>query len=201
MIESCENALQIVVLTLCVAVALVKAIKYQSRKWTLLSFFYGSWVLGDIYWLVCLIFFNQTPQVSAVSDLSWYAAYIFLYMLLRRAAPPESARERRFLPWVGPLFAAGMAAFYMQWGQITGNLIYAGLMGLLLFSAIRRLMDGEQRFFCVIVLIFCLLEYGLWTSSCFFDGERLMNPYYWIDFILTMCFPLFLPATRKVAAA
>ena len=140
-----------------------------------------------------------------VSDLSWYASYIFLYMLLRHAAPPEGARETRFPPWLGPLFAGGMAAFFMQWGEIASNLIYALLMSLLLFSVIRRFLDKNQyraqQPLSLVILVFCLLEYALWTSSCFFKGDGPENPYYWIDFLLTLCFVFFLPATGKAVAA
>ena len=204
MIESIENALQIATLLVCSALALIRAVRTRSRAWTLLAFFYGSWGLGDVYWLVCLIFFDQTPRISIVSDLSWYASYIFLYMLLREIAPPDGAREKRFLPWLGPLFAAGMAAFFMQWGEIGSNLIYALLMSLLLFSVIRRFLDREkyaaQQALCVLILVFCLLEYALWTSSCFFKGDGLDNPYYWFDFLLTLCFVFFLPAVRRCDA-
>ena len=201
MFESLENALQIGMLFGCAGVAAVRAVALRSRAWTLLAFFYGSWGLGDVYWLVCLLFFGQTPQISVVSDLSWYASYIFLYMLLREAAPPVSRRESRLLPWLGPVFAAGMAAFFLRWGEAVSNLVYGALMGLLLFSAIRRLQDsehgGEKRFLCALILAFCLLEYALWTASCFFTGDSWRNPYYWFDLLLTLCFPLFLPALGK----
>ena len=82
MIERIENALQIGVLVVCAAIAVYRTVKHRGEAWMLLSFFYGSWLLGDIYWLACLVFYDGTPQISAVSDLSWYAAYIFLYLLL-----------------------------------------------------------------------------------------------------------------------
>lgn len=201
MIERIENGLQIAVLAVCVAVALARAIRTRDKTWTLLLLFFGSWLLGDVYWTACLLSFGGTPKISVVSDLSWYAAYIFLYMLLREVAPPVTRREARVLPWLGVAFALGMAVFYMRWGEIASNLIYAALMGLLLFSAIRRLLDGRhyaaQRPLCLLILIFCLLEYCLWTSSCFWAGETLANPYYWFDFLLTSGFALFIPAVRK----
>ena len=202
MIESIENTLQVVILLVCAGISLHKAAGERSRAWTLLSFFYGSEALADIYWLVCLIFYNHTPQIPVVSDLSWYASYIFLYMLLRYVAPPQSAREKRFLPWLGPIFAIGMAAFFMQWGQIMSNLIYASLMGLLLFSVIRRFLDRKgyaaQQLLCVTSLVFCLLEYAMWISSCLFDGKGLENPYYWFDILMTVCFVFFLPTLGKI---
>ena len=205
MIESIENALQVGVLLVCVSVSFCKATAKRSRVWTLLSFFYVSEALADIYWLICLIFYDHTPRIPVVSDLSWYASYIFLYMLLRLVAPPEGAREKRFLPWLGPLFAIGMAVFFMQWGQITSNLIYASLMGLLLFAVIRRFLDRKkyiaQQPLCIVILAFCLLEYGMWISSCFFWGSGLDNPYYWFDFLMTTCFVFFLPATSKKGVA
>ena len=199
MVESIDNALQIAALLICSGVAIGKAAAKRSRVWTLLFFVYGSWVLGDVYWQVCLIFYGRTPQISVVSDLSWYASYVFLYMILRETATPEGAREKRFLPWVGPLFSLGMAVFFMQWGKIVSNLIYALLMGLLLFSVLRRFLDKEkykaQQPLCVMIFVFCLLEYAAWISTCFFWSDGIENPYFWFDFLMTVCLIFFLPAT------
>ena len=205
MIESIDNGIQIAVLILSVIAAAVKAAKYRSRSWTLLAFFYGSWVLGDVYWTVCLLFYDRTPQISVVSDLSWYASYIFLYMLLRRVSPPEELAGKKIIPWTGPAFAIGMAVFFMRRGEIMSNMIYAGLMGLLLYAAIQRVAERSPNrrscFLPVMILIFCLLEYSLWTASCFWNEEVLLHPYYWFDFLLTVSFPFFLPAVRREVAA
>lgn len=201
MIEQIDNGIQIAVLVVCVVTAIFKAARYRSRSWTLLAFFYGSWLLGDIYWTVCLLFYDRTPEISVVSDLSWYASYIFLYMLLRHVSPPEELTRKRILPLLGPVFSLGMALFFMQRGEILSNLIYAGLMGLLLYSTIRRLAERRNRFLPALILILCLLEYALWTASCFWNDELLLHPYYWFDFLLTVSFPFFLPAVRKAVAA
>ena len=201
MIESIDNGIQIAVLVVCVIAAIFKAARYHSRSWTLLSFFYASWLLGDIYWTVCLLFYDKTPEISVVSDLSWYASYIFLYLLLRHNSPPEALAGKKTIPWLGPVFALGMALFFMQRGEIVNNLIYAGLMGLLLYSAIRRLAERRNRFLPALILILCLLEYALWTASCFWNDELLLHPYYWFDFFLTVSFPFFLPEARKAVAA
>ncbi len=216
MIDALENALQILVLLICVLISASRAVKWQSRTWTLLSFSFGSWVLGDLYWTSCLVFYDTSPVVSIVSDLSWYASYIFMYLLLRQTSPPGSRREKQLLPWLGFVFTLGMAVwfctFYIYWNEEEGyhfilwdkmlnNLIYAALMGLLLFASIRRLLDRERhpaaRGLCAAILVFCLLEYALWTCSCFWFDDSLANPYYWVDFLLTASMFLFLPATRK----
>ena len=205
MIERYDNAIQIAVLAVCAVIAIYRAVKYRSRSWTLLFFYYGSCLLGDVYWTVCLLFYDTTPQISVVADLSWYAAYIFLYLLLRHTSPPEEFAGTKPISWLGPVFAFGMAVFFMLRGEIISNLIYAGLIGLLLFAAIQRIPEkrkpGHSSFLPVVILIFCLLEYSLWTASCFWDETVLLHPYYVCDILLTVSFLFFIPATKKVAAA
>ncbi|MBO4326770.1 MAG: hypothetical protein J5950_05830 [Clostridia bacterium] len=201
MIERIENAIQITVLLICAGISIFKTAKYRSRTWTNAFFFFGSLALGDIYWFVCLIFYGKTPQISVVSDLSWYASYIFLYLILTRTAPPEETGKAGFLPWLGPVFTVSMALFFMTYGEILGNIICASLMGLLLFSSIRRLKDHKrcrkELFLAVMIFIFCMIEYGLWLSSCFWSSDTLANPYYWFDFLLTVCFVILVPAIKK----
>ena len=201
MIEIYDNLLQIAVLLFCINAAGFRAVRFRSRSWSILGFFFGSWMLGDLYWLACLVFYKTTPQISVISDLNWYASFLFLYLLLRHVSPPEKLQRSSPLSWLGPVFAAGMAVFFMFWGEIISNLIYAGLMGLLLFSVIRRLADksntGRQRFLLVLLLAFCLLEYSLWTASCFWNEEVALHPYYLFDLLVTLSFLLYLPAVKK----
>ena len=197
MLDQIENTIQVAALLICVIAAAWLALSRRSRTWTLLAFFYGSWLLGDLYWLVCYLYYDTMPQISIVSDLSWYASNIFLYMLLRKTAPPE--KTRRILPWLGPVFAVGMAVFFMQWGEYFNNVVYAVLMGILLYASVHRLRDRQQRFLSALILIYCLLGYGLWISSCYWQESVLSEPYYWFDFALTASFFLFLPAARKAA--
>ena len=204
MIESIENAFQITILLVCAAVALRRAISLQSKAWTLLFFFYGTWLLGDIYWLVCLVFYGETPQISIISELNWYASYTFLYFLLLQVSPPSEKHISGILPWLCPVFSIIMAVFYMQWGKIIDNLILAALMGLLLFSVTHRLADRKHyvrsRFICWVILFFCLMDYGLWTSSCFVDAYNdKFNLYYLFDILLSLGFVFFLPSVKKAA--
>ncbi len=205
MIELYENILQITVLIICVIVALFRTLAGRSRTLAMLSFSYGSWVLGDLYWLACLLFFNKTPEISVVSDLSWYASYIFLYLLLRYIFPPEELSGTKAVAWLGPLFTAGMSVFFMMYGDILNNLIYAALMGLLIYASLRRLADERvSKPKCLLpltILIFCLLEYGLWTASCFGSDDVVNYPYIIFDLLLTVCFTFFLPAVKKAVTA
>ena len=207
-IEIIENSLQLSLLTICAVLAGIYAFRNRDMNAGILTMFFGSYVLGDIYWLLYRIYRGFTPYVFYVSDLSWYAAYLFLILILQRLAPEE---ERSFFAKMWPLpgtFTVLMAVYYMQWGDIFGNVIIAVLMDLLLFYAIRGLVyihihpEGRpRRMLDIVVLVFVALEYLTWTASCFFWEDTLANPYYWLDFMVTLCAMLLLPAYRKAVEA
>ena len=204
MIEIIENSVQLALLAALTVVTAMLSVRDKRTEGGLLAMFYGSYALGDLYWLLYLVYYGHTPRVFYIPDLSWYASYIFLYMLLRQIAPPKDAREKRILPWLCFVFTLSMAVFFMKesGGEIGNNLIYGSLMGLLMFSAVRRLMDRDAgcRTLCIVILVFCLLEYAMWTVSVFFKGDTLANPYYWFDFLLTVSFPAFLSAAKRTVA-
>lgn len=207
MTEIIENSLQLVLLMACTVLAGVYAFRTKSMSAGILTMFYGSYVLGDIYWLLYLVFYNHTPDVFYVPYLSWYAGYLFLFLFLQRLAPEEERKTVYPATWLMPVFTGGMCIYYMQFGDYLGNVITAVLMGLLLFHAVRGLIwirrhpEGKRRrALYAVVLAFCVLEYLAWTASCIFVGDTLSNPYYWFDFMLTPCAMLILPAFRKAVA-
>ena len=143
-VESLENAIQITVLLLCMILAFVRMHSVREKSWLLLMSFYGSFLLGDLYWQVCLFCLGTIPEVSIVSDLSWYASYLFLFLLLcipgkqkGSVAGIPADSKMRLIPYLAPVFTGAMAVFYMGSGKIITNIVYAALMGLLLFTASR----------------------------------------------------------------
>ena len=203
MYETFENAFQILMLVISAGISLSLAAKTREKACVLLSFFYGCWVLGDIYWQLCLMLFGDIPQLSLVSDLSWYASFIFLYILLRYVEP-KAELSKRFLPWLGPLFTFSMAVFFIfqngVW-QVGSNLLCALFRGILLYASISRLMDhqrdGTKNYLCILVLFFIMMEYGMWISTSFVLEDNLLHPYYWFDILLSISFLLYIPALKK----
>ena len=205
MVESIDNIIQTAVMLVCTFAAANLAFREKSRAWTFLAFFFASFALDDLYLVLCLLTVGDSATLTVAADLGWYAAFIFLYFLVRQTAPPDGTEKKHFLPWLAPVFTMGMAVFFMQWGEVVSNLIYGMLFGLVMFTAVSRLTGGEryrkQRPLCAAVLLLCFLEYALWTISCFFHEDALTNPYYLADFLITLTFPLFFPVTRKAVEA
>ena len=200
MIESVEFAIQLVVSGLCSAIAGYRAIVTQQKTWLLLTLFYSCFFLGDLYWQLYLFFYHHTGQFSYISEPCWYAGYLFLFLLLQEMKRQHWPRYK--VLWLIPVFTVSMCVFYMQRGDYFSNLVTVLLMTLLLWHAVKGLLflrgsgDG-RRWLYVATLVFCLAEYTAWTASCFWLGDTLTNPYFWCDFLLTVCLIIFLPALRK----
>ena len=205
MIEIYDNSLQILVLLICGIIAVYRAVKYDSRIWTMLAFFYGSWALGDIYWVFCIVFFDGKPTVTAVSDIGWYTAFLFLYVLFNQLAPLEKGWHKRIFPWLGPLFAGTMMIYFMQDGSILSNLMSGILISMVLHTCLIRVSDRKHFnsvfYLCILTLILFLLEYALWLIPWSKFGDFIYNPYYWVDVLITICFVFYIPALKKAVTA
>lgn len=203
MIESIENGIQLVTTAVSTALSVGRAVRSGKRTWLLLALTSGVYFLGDLYWQLFLIFYGETPDYSFIPYLGWYAGYVFLLLLLLEVRGPRPAVPRSRVLWLFPVFTVGMGVFYLQWGDWIGNITAAILMGLLLWHAAdslsfwRSVQERGKRLLAWAVVLFCASEYASWTSSCFWMGDTLKNPYFWFDTLLSICFLLFPWALRK----
>lgn len=202
MIELAENLLEILVVGICFTTASVGASRNRKKGWTLLSLVYASYFLGDLYWALYLYFYHKTPPVFYVSEMSWCAAYLFMILLLRHYQTDTERRTRHPVLWLIPLFVTLMTAFFMTRGSYILNLIDGVMMGSLMYRSVQGLLflrtsdDGRKDFYFT-VLVFCLIEYGLWISSCFWMDVTIRNPYFWFGAMLIIVLPLFIRTLRK----
>lgn len=207
MIEIVENIVQLGLLLVCVGISAAYMIRSQTESSIMLFLFYAAYALGDLSWLLNLVFTGHTPIVFYESELSYYASYVFLFMLLQQVSSSTERKTRHVALLAVPVFVIAMFVFYIQWGDYFGNVASAVLMLLLLNHSIRGLIylrshpdETSRRMLYIATLFFCAMEYGDWTSSCFWSGDTWTNPYFIFDCLLTLSFVFFLPAYRKAVA-
>lgn len=211
MIETIENAFQLALIAVCLALAVIYTVREKPRNGTLLVMFYGSYLLGDLYWLLYLLFYGDNPSIFYIPDLSWYAAYGFLYLILQRLSTKEERQTSCPAAWLTLLFTGGMGIYYIIWYISNGyndgyisTAVSAVLMSLLLFHSVRGLAyirshpeAGRRRMLYIVTVVFVVVEHLMWTASCIWTEDTPANPYYWFDVMMTINLALFLPAFRK----
>ena len=208
MIETLDNGIQLAVTGVCSGIALYNAVMSRKKIWAMFAIFFSGFFMGNLYWQLFLQFYGDSPPEFYVADLSWYVSYFFLFLILKtisagtghNVSPGEKpAKSIRVIEWIIILFSAGMCIYYMQWGDIISDIISALLMALIAIEAVKGLYlpKGERSGLYLLSLIFVIVEYGIWTASCFWLGDTLLNPYFWFDTGLSIILLLLLITTLK----
>ena len=214
MIEIVQNSIQLLVTGICTINAAISFSRHRERTWILLGLFSGSYFLGDLYWMLVLLFYQRVPEFSYIADLNWYvSSYVFLLLLLSYVRDEDTGGEfmpwqmlrRHKILWLVPVFTGCMCIFFMQWGHYFVNIMSAAFMTLIImltlddFLTLRaQRLDNPRRNLDLVALLFCLAEYGLWTSACLQTQEDYAGADFWISCMLSFTFILFPLALGKV---
>ena len=206
MYEIAENSIQTAVIFGCAAIAIYEAAVTRSRIWMLCGLFLVSFFLGDLWWLLNLIFYPGNSEYSLVPYINWKASALFLILMLLQDGGDKVLRKpENKLMWLIPVFCGVMCAFYMQFGAYIDNITTAVLMSILIWCAVQKshkIRDGKaertnDHDMCRMVLWFCVLEYVMWTASCLDYGNPLRSLYYICEIAISMFAMLLIPAVRK----
>ena len=211
MIENIDSYIQLALTGICAGISLYKAFTTRSKAWVLVSLFYSAFFMGSLYWQLYYVFAGVTPHIFYVSELNWYISYMFLFLFLRYQRCPDKHLSTCWIKWLMPVIAGSLCIYYMTFGQIISNLIAGVLMSLIAMEAVQGLHEIRARSgVChpamkpvyILTLIFFFVEYALWTSSCiWFDDYSALNPYYYIDMLLSITLLILMPALGKALDA
>ncbi len=205
MIESSVNGIGLLAEGMLVILTALKVIRRKGRAWEMLLLFYAALFCGNVYWTLYLIFYGMTPKYFYVSEFVWYAGYLFLLLLVNLVKRGSSSRRFPILYLIPP-FAAGCGLFFILKGSaVIDNIVTETLMGLVMWNALEGFLllrdapeeERNTRCFFIVVFVFGLVEHAMWIASCFWMGDTLKNPYFWIELVQIVCLALMFPALRK----
>ena len=206
MISSVGDITQMVVILLCEVIAFMDARKQRSRLRLIYGLFLLSFFLGDLWWFLDLTLYGGDAGYSLIPYINWKVAMIFLILMMQQYHSGSIFRKpASWLQLIIPVFCGAMCVWYMTMGAYLDNIVTAVLMIIIIWNAVQRLIeirknltkDKGDKWLCAVIILYCLMEYGMWTASCFDYSHPVYNLYYIFNFGLTMCFILFIPAVRK----
>lgn len=195
MIEAVCDAIQLLVLAVCLGLSLWRAFATRGTAWLMLACSFGCMLLGNVNWLGFQIVFGETPKVAFIEDLTWTAGFLFLALVgklcddARAPSPPVPAA------WIPVVICAACCIFFIvSNGEPLLNIVENGMLAVVGIFAVRGLAaesgDGlaRSRLFHGAMLAFVLVEEALWLSSCFLlPGEIVaIDPYIVCDYALTL---------------
>ncbi|MDO4860574.1 MAG: hypothetical protein Q4A48_06080 [Bacillota bacterium] len=204
MIDIISETIQMAVICICEIAAIYDSRSVRSRMRLLYGLFLLSFFLGDLWWILDLVFYGGESGYSLIPYINWKVALLFLILMMQQYhGQPVFRKPVSWAQWIAPVFCGGMCAYYMTMGAYFDNALTAVLMSIIIWNAIHRLVEIRKglterkgdKLLCIAALVYCALEYAMWTASCMY--YPLYNLYYVFDFMLSACFIIFVPAIRK----
>ncbi|MEG2380675.1 MAG: histidine kinase [Oscillospiraceae bacterium] len=206
MIEVIDNAMQLFVTTVCAFWAGTLAFKSKKQVYRILTCFYGTFSLGLLFWLMYLIVMTYTPKIFYVSDLSWVASFLFLFMLNVFVSTTEERKYKTPITWVVTAVLLALMVYFCFWGDYLNTILSSGILILNGYFSTRgfiyaRHQNDEKRSMQYIhgaILFVVFAENALWLASCLYPDITIKTPYVWLDFVLSIGLFSLIPATKKV---
>ena len=191
-IDMIDNICMLLTAVIGLLICLFRYIENPKRGYLYLSVYFLARLLSDYYWTLYYIVMNSEPDISAImAYFGWNVSYLFLLILVYYRRNPEI--KRLFHPvmlipvpiniYLFILFTSFGGLFNNLWSGIilTGVEIFC-LQSLIYYFKNRK--NGVHfPFLHVTVLAGVVIEYVMWTLSCYFWDDDWSNPYYYFAFL------------------
>ena len=166
---------------------LFKYIEVPRRGCLYLIIFFLTHFLSDYYWTIYSLATRSDPDVAGfITNLGWNIGYIFLLLAVLELRYDGARGFFHPVMLLPVIINIPQLILYCSYGSILNNLWEVGITTLIMVCCLKGIMyyhvkkkEYEARFphFYVLVLIFMLMEYGMWTASCFAWPSEVMSPY------------------------
>ena len=199
MIYEASEAIQLVMLVACFALALIRALRARNAVWLEVVCFFACMLLGNVYYYGFMVVFDDFPHYSYIADFSWIAGYVFLLMLIIQCEQERGPTAPIPVAWLPVGVSAVCCAVYIYAnGYPILNFVDNGLVAALGFFAVRGLVAKPEEDFApgfatskplhFMVLVFFVVEQALWLSSLIPDAGPDYLVYTVFNFALTLTY-------------
>ena len=193
--EDIENIVSLLFTVVGLLYCLFKYIDTPKRGYRYLIAFFITSFLSEYYWTVYVLLMGESPNVSEFTAyIGWDVGYVFLLLavfFLRRDGARGFFHPLILLPILSNL---PQFILYIQYGGIINNLWMVGIttaamifcLQEILFCVKNRKEKKGFPWFSVIVLLYLVMQYVMWTSSCFEWDSELSNPYFYCSILVAV---------------
>ena len=138
---------------------------------------------------------DSYPEVSGfVANLGWNMGYVFLFLAVFNLMRERKKRYFHFLMLWPVLTNLPLLILYMKFGGIFNNIWQVGIttvvmvlcMGEILYYLKNKKYGRRFPHLAVLILIYEILSYGMWTASCFDWKNDFLNPYFYFEILVSM---------------
>lgn len=184
--ELIDNFIQVTVMGIAAACALICSFRFGDRRSLILAFAYSCLGMGTLFYVLHLAITGENPKIFYVSEISWIAAYLFYlsFQIVR------TEKMKVYFSWVPFLWAAATAAVILIDRMMGPSYLisgaFAATLGGIVYLTVFHLQSGNTLKRLDICFLICLiLQVSLYISSEFIRDFTRFNLYFAIDFAMT----------------
>ncbi len=176
-----------------------KYIEHPKRGYLFLVIFFLAHFFSDYYWAIYVLIMRSYPNVSEFTVyLGWNIGYVFLFLAVYFL---HNKNKRYFHPlMLWPLLTNIPLFFlYIQFGGLFNNIWQVSTTTVTLIFCTKDILFYKKYknqgisfpHLSLLILIFLITGYGMWTVSCFDWPKEYLNPYLYLTLIGYSCTVLF----------
>ncbi len=198
--ELFEQLTSVYTLLITVAVILICLFQYVSetrRVWVLALTVFLADLMSNYYWSIYILVMHDYPNVSSfLAYFGWNVAFLMLPVMQYEARYPEEKGFVTLLAFLPVPVNAAQILLYVQYGGIFNNLWQGTLTTISACLAINSIVyyvkhrkEGARiPYVSAVVIFYILIEYIMWTSSCFDWPSEWANPYNYASLLEPLCY-------------
>ena len=184
--EDFENIFTLFFTIVGLLACLFKYIETPKRTYFYLTGFFLARFMSDYFWTVYELVTGSYPEVSGFTAyLGWNIAYACLFLsMLSFIKDHDRLFFHPVMLWP-VLTNVPLLFLYLRYGGVFNNLWQVGITtlimilctGEIIYYLRNRIFGTHFPYFAILILVFCILEYGMWTASCYSWKSELSDPY------------------------
>jgi HD-GYP domain-containing protein (c-di-GMP phosphodiesterase class II) len=205
-LENFENVLTLLAAVLGLLGCLFKYIRSPKRGYFLLIIFFLVNYLSDYYWTIYTLVMRTSPTVSEfLAYFGWNVGYLVLLLAvlnMRREVSKKFFHPVILIPVITNVIQFFL---YIRYGGLLNNLWQVGVTTIIMVICLQEITyylknkknGSSVPHFSIIVLLYLIAEYGMWTASCFSWDNPLLDPYFIFTIIASVLKVMLVWGARK----
>lgn len=188
--ESVESITSLLCTIVGLLICAFKYIESPKRWYKYLTVFFLANFFSEYYWAVYELVMHDYPDISMfMAYLGWNIGYLVLLVAVFFLRNRES--RKYFHPVILLPFITNVPQFvlYISFGGVLNNLWEVGITTLTMVFCLQEIMyyaTNREKFrsfpyFSTLILIYLIINYGMWTTSCFDWSSPVTNPYNYLS--------------------
>ena len=205
--ENIQNIASLLATIVGLLACLFRYVKSPKRGYLYLIGFFLASFLSDYYWTIFTLVMGFYPEVSdLLAYLGWDISYAFLLLAVFKMRSKGARRYFHPLMLLPILTNVPQFFLYIQFGGIFNNVWFVGVTTAIMVLCMQDILyylknrkDGAKApYLSILVLVYFILKYAMWTVSCFDWPSEYLTPYPYLTFLSCVIVVFFARAAGKV---